>query len=347
MGGDSNNPKPEITFIEQTEPVGEYGRALYAVARSIIRAHLDALSEADLTDLNTPRADIRMRQMAKVTRIDRDKGSRGDGFEWAVHEAILGGEPRVLDPLASALGRASPNLKNVEPNSLMFGQERARYLGFTDAVIDEAGEDAFLLSEGSGRPFRFAPYVQTAAQGKAAEPYLPKRISSVWKTDLFLSGVGKPRWLASTVKSNYAQLEGGNGLRIGIVPESANGNPSGVRWDDKHKLWVVSLDDPSGFMGLYDDAFRAVGRAICTLGRLNKPVYYTKPSAKAQKLQTQLEKYPDAKVIDIEDALNEAAQQNLIEIKNQLVPVNAPSWLHVRTKAPPIVAVKPKFKKLD
>ncbi len=95
----ASSPKPEITFIEQDSPIDEYGRALYAVARSIVRAHMDAFTNEDLTDLNTPLADVRLRQLAKVARLNRDLGARGDGFEWAVHEAVLGKEPRVLDPM--------------------------------------------------------------------------------------------------------------------------------------------------------------------------------------------------------------------------------------------------------
>lgn len=77
----------DITFIEQNAPVDEYGRALYAVARSIVRAMIDSLTAEDLTDLNTPLADVTMRQLSKVARLERDKGMRRDGFEWAVHEA--------------------------------------------------------------------------------------------------------------------------------------------------------------------------------------------------------------------------------------------------------------------
>ncbi|WP_146214660.1 hypothetical protein [Azospirillum thermophilum] len=342
-----NGTRPKVTFVEQDAPIEEYGRALYAVARSVLRAHLDALSNEDLTDLNTPLVDVRMRQLAKVCRLDRDLGMRGDGFEWAVHEAVLGKEPRVMEPLSAAMHRASQFLKDVEPNSLMFGQERARYLGFTEAIVDEAGTDAYLLPEGSGRPFKFGPWVATAAAGKAAEPHLPERIKAIWKTDLFLSGEGNPRYLAATVKSNFAQLEGGRGLRIGIVPESPINNQSGVRYSNNHKLWVVSLADPNGFMGLFNDAYMAVGRALCTLGKQSQPPYYTKPSAKAQKVQIQLERYPDATVLEIEDALDEAAQQKLVSVKNQLVRVNAPDWLHIKAMAPRIITAKPKFDRID
>jgi hypothetical protein len=338
----------EITFIEQAAPIDEYGRALYAVCRSVLRALIDSLSQEDLTDLNTPLADVTMRQLAKVARMERDKGMRGDGFEWAVHEAVLGGEPSVTEPLAQAMRRASKYVKDSAPTSLLFGQERARYLGFLDAIVDDAGTDAYLLPQGTGRPFRFGPWVSVAAQGSIAEGILSSRIKKVWKTDLFLSAEGDQRHFAATVKSNFAQLEGGEGLRIGIVPESTHfSNSSGVRYSQKHGLWVVSLADPNGFMGLFNDAYHAMARAICTLGKQTPPVYYIKPSAKAQKIQEQIEKYPDAKSIEIEEALNEAAQQDLVTSTHQLVNVNAPSWLHIKTMAPKIISPKPKFQKLD
>lgn len=337
-----------ITFIEQAAPVDEYGRALYAVSRSILRALIDSISDEDLTDLNTPLVDVRMRQLAKIVRLERDKGMRGDGFEWAVHEAILGKEPSVLNPISKALMRASKYVKDSEPTSLMFGQERAKYLGFLDAVVDKAGEDSYLLPQSKGKPFNFGPWVSVAAKGHTAEPELNERIKKIWKTDLFLSTIDDKKHLAATVKSNFAQLEGGQGLRIGIVPESTHfKNITGVTYNQEHKLWVVSLPDPNGFMGLFNDAYHAVARAIFTLGKQDQPPYFIKPSAKAQKIQEQLEKYPDAKAFDIEDALNEAAQQGLVTSTHTLISVNAPDWLHIKAMAPKIISPKPKFIKLD
>lgn len=336
-----------VTFIEQGAPIDDYGRALYAVARSVVRALLDSLSDEDLLDLNSPVGDVTMRQLAKVVRLDRDKGMRGDGFEWAVHEAIVGGEPLVVSPVADALKKASRAVSGADPTSLLFGHERARYLGFVDAVIDNAGSDAYLLPEGSGRPYRFGPWVAKAAKGKAAEAELTERIQKIWKTDLFLSCEGDDRWFAASVKSQFAQLEGGRGLRIGVVPEStAKGHKPGVKYSDKHGLWVVTLPDPNGFTGLFNDAYKAVALAICSLGKQNKPPYYTKPSAKAQRVQEQLEKYPGAKVVEIEDALNDAAQQDLVTTETKLVSVNAPDWLHLKQMAPKLIAPKPKFQKL-
>ena len=61
----------------------------------------------------------------------------------------------------------------------------------------------------------------------------------------------------------------------------------------------------------------------------------------------QIERYPDARVNEIEDALNDAAQQDLVTAKHQLVSVNAPDWLHIKAMAPKIISPKPKFMKLD
>jgi hypothetical protein len=341
------NGTPRVTFIEQSNPVDEYGRGLYAVARSVLRALIDSLSGEDLADLNTPLEAVRMRQLAKVVRLERDKGMRGDGFEWAVHEAILGQEPKVLDPIHGALRKASTSVHDAQPVSVMFGHERAKYLGFLDAVIDQAGTNSYLLPEGSGRPFHFGPWVSIAAQGVYAEPSLPARLKQVWKTDLFLSTADDVRYFAATVKSNYDLLEGGRGLRLGIVPESPEaGNRPGVRYSQEHGLWVVTLDDPNGFMGLFNDAYHAVARAMCTLGKQPTPPYFTKPSAKAQKVQQQIEKYPFALALEIEDALNEAAQQNLVTQSHRLVSVNAPDWLHIKAMAPTVISPKPKFIRL-
>lgn len=340
--------KPSVTFIEQSAPIDEYGRALFAVARSVLRAFIDSLSEEDLADINTELHKVTLRQLSKIARLDRDKGMRGDGFEWAVHEAIVGKEPRIIEPVAHALNKASTKIKDACPSSLLFGQERAKYLGFLDAVIDSAGEKSYLLPQGSGRPFHFGPWVSVAARGKQAEDQLNERIKKIWKTDLFLSVEDDPRYFAATIKSNYGLLEGGQGLRIGIVPESKDiGNREGVRFDQKHGLWVVTLADPNGFMGLFNDGYHAVARVLLTLGKLPQPEYWIKPSAKAQRLMDQMLKYENSTALDVEEALNEAAQQDLISQTHQLVSVNAPHWLHIKEMATQIISPKPSFTKLD
>ncbi|MGW5380703.1 hypothetical protein ACWESM_35190 [Nocardia sp. NPDC003999] len=336
----------DVTFLSQNEPVDEYGRALYAVSRSILRAHFDELSQADLEDLNCDRVDVTFRQLAKLARLHRDKGSRGDGFEWAVHEAIVGGEPRVTELVVEALKKVSPKaFADLDsPTSLMFGHERARHLGFTEAVVSNATGDAVLLPDGSGRPFAFGAWVPIAARGVAAEPDLKDRIKKVWKTDLFLSSPQKSRFAAATIKSNWHQLEDGNGLRVAIVPQAVDLAPGYSRWKSLH---LVTLPDPDGFMGLFNDAYEAVAEAVLTVGKHDRAPYYYKPSAKAQKIQLQLEKYGKVKVVDILDALNEAAQQNLIEVDRKLISVEAPAWLHINEKRTPVIAPRPSFERLD
>ncbi|MFI7009051.1 hypothetical protein [Streptomyces sp. NPDC050145] len=336
----------DVTFLSQVEPVDEYGRALYAVSRSILRAHFDELSQADLEDLNCDRVDVTFRQLAKLARLHRDKGSRGDGFEWAVHEAIVGEESRVTDLVSEALRKVSPRaFADLDrPTSLMFGHERARHLGFTEAVVNNASGDAVLLPDGSGRPFAFGSWVPIAARGVAAEPDLRERIKKVWKTDIFLSSTEKARFAAATIKSNWHQLEDGKGLRVAIVPQALDLPAGYQRWKSLH---LIALPDPDGFMGLFNDSYEAVAEAILTVGRHDRAPYYYKPSAKAQKIQAQLEKYGKVKVVDILDALNEAAQQNLISVDRKLMSVEAPAWLNINEKRTPVIAPRPAFEKLD
>ena len=99
-------------------------------------------------------------------------------------------------------------------------------------------------------------------------------------------------------------------------------------------------------MGLYNDAYHAVARAILKLGKQIQPPYFIKPTPMAQRIQEQIEKYPDALINDIEEALNEAAQQDLVISSHKLMSVNAPDWLKVKQLAPTIISPKPKFIKL-
>lgn len=339
--------KPSVSFIVQGDPPDEYGRALYAVCRSILRALLDQLGKEELEIIQSNREDVSFHQLAYVARLDRDKGMRGDGFEWAVHEALMGQEGRVSELVGAALSRASKHIpSSALPTSVMFGYERAKHLGFLDAVVDEAGSDARLLPDGRGRPYSFGPWVRAAAAGPASDQLLGTRIEKIWKTDLFITDTVGERYLAATVKSQWRQLEGGKGLRLAIVPE-AKDLKSGIQFDKQTGLWVIALPDPDGFMGLFNDAYAAVAEAVYRLGKHDQSKYWAKPSAKAQKIQDQLVKAAKASVLEIEDALNDAAQQNLVSVETQLVSVQAPKWLHLGTAAPKILAAKPRFDRLD
>lgn len=333
-----------VTFLVQLDPMDDYGRALFAVARSILRALVDQLSAEDLADIDCDRVDVTLRQLSKLSRLERDKGMRGDGFEWAVHEALQGGEERICGIVQAAMERASPRVfaATAAPKSLLFGCERARYLGFLDAVVQGAGEGAVLIPDAlQGRPFYFDRWVTVAARGIDSEPELAERIKKVWKTDLFLGDSDRLRYVAATVKSNWHHLEAGPGLRLGIVPE-ARDLPAGTA--EVNGLSLAVLPDPDGFMGLFNDAYAAVAAAIYTLGRHDRPAYFLKPSAKAQRLQEQLERYPTATVLDITDELDKGAQRNLVSVDPpKLVTVDAPPWLFLPEARIPIVAPKPRF----
>jgi hypothetical protein len=173
-----------------------------------------------------------------------------------------------------------------------------------------------------------------AARGKVAEEkfLLGDRIARVWKTDLFLSDEARHRHLAATIKSNHTHLEGGPGLRLGIVPE-AKDLPAAVRY--RNGLWVVVLPDPNGFMGLLNDANESVAEAVFTLGKHDRGNYFYKPTPLGQKIQAQLVEYGSVEVVETEHALNEAARQDLVGIENRLVPVAALPWLHLNAARTP------------
>ncbi len=341
-----------VSFVTQRAPIDARGRALYAVTRSILRALIDQLSISTLTALNTPAAEVKLRQLAIVSRLQRDKGMRGDGLEWAVHEAIAGSEPSVVEPLLEAMQKASPrSFRDVtSPTSLLFGQERAKYNGFLDAAVSSASEGAVLLPDGRGHPPTFENWVPIAAQGESAEPLLGPRLRKVWQTDLFVSDENRHRHLAVTIKSNVRLLTGGPGLRIGVVPVHSRFAP-GVRRVETKKgdpLWVVSLADRDGFMDLYDDAYAAVANSIMTLGQHDHEKYWAQPTAAARQIEEQLIKYGDELVSDIVEALDEQAQQDLVDVDTHLVSVSAPEWLSLGMPSNATrLGPKPSFKPLD
>ena len=196
-----------------------------------------------------------------------------------------------FEPVSDAMVRASRKFATMtSPTSLLFGYERAKYLGFLDAAVEDADIEAVLLPDGRGRPYYFdGPWMRYAAKGKVAESQLGARIRKVWKTDLFLSDEYRHRHVAATIKSNWRQLEDDPGLRLGIVPE-AKDLPSGVR---RHgDLWLAVLPDPNGFMGLFNDAYESVAEAVFTLGKHDRGNYSYKPTPTGQRLQRQLEKTP-------------------------------------------------------
>lgn len=170
------------------------------------------------------------------------------------------------------------------------------------------------------------------------------RIRRVWKTDLFLSDEVRHRHVAATIKSNCRLLEEGPGLRLGIVPE-AKDLAAGVR--RRGDLWLAVLPDPNGFMGLFNDAYESVAEAVFTLGKHDRGNHFYKPTPMGQRLQQQLEKFGSAKVVEVEHALNDAAQQDLVGIETRLVSVDAPQWLHLNAARTPVIAPKPAFEPLD
>lgn len=177
------------------------------------------------------------------------------------------------------------------------------------------------------------------------------RLQKVWQTDLFVSDEDRHRHLAVTIKSNKEQLTGGPGLRIGIVPEHVDLKAGISRQKTKagDSLWVVTLPDPDGFMGLYNDAYAAVAEAITTLGQHDHEKYWAQPTPMAQQIEEQLIKYANVSVTEITEALDEAAQQDLVDVDTHLVSVDAPTWLTLGT--PDVgatrLAPKPSFIKLD
>jgi hypothetical protein len=62
-----------------------------------------------------------------------------------------------VEIVCDTVTRASKRVRIAQPTSLLFGHERAKYLGVMDAVIENATDEAVLIPDGQGHPFAFGP----------------------------------------------------------------------------------------------------------------------------------------------------------------------------------------------
>lgn len=326
--------------LVQGERLEDYEAGLFSVVRAILAAMLEGLGKDQLEDLNVEGLDqVRLRPMAQVVRLPRDHGGRGDGFEWAVHAALYDGLPSVIGPIALAMSAASRELTCDRPRSVLFGYERAlRRDGFVDQFLADMGDQPRLLPGGRGMSAPLADILPLFGDGPASQHLLPPRVSKAWKADMFLSAPGSNKWLAATVKSNAGALEGGPGLRVGIVPQQIGlmaGISNTPHEDPERGLWLAVLPDRDGFVGLFNDAYMATAHVLRRLGKHGEDwgPYYLKPTVIGLKLAAELERHARTPVVEIVDALGDQAQVGLI-LPGGRGGFQIPSWLrHARRPA--------------
>lgn len=116
---------------QQLNPVADEVLALTAVVRPILKGTLYAL-KADIVAEVGGYDNLKLKMLPRFYRAG--DGDCGICFEYAVHEAMNSGDPRVLERIQDAARLC--NAPGSDPQSILFGLEKSG----SQQLINTAGE---------------------------------------------------------------------------------------------------------------------------------------------------------------------------------------------------------------
>jgi hypothetical protein len=250
---------------------------------------------------------------------DRDCGIC---FEYAVHDALTHGEPAVMERVHDAVSKYC-GVPGRDPSSILFGVEKTGALNLINTAKDRLTEDSRLLAGNRGQPAKLKRHIDSIAAAfrkKEARELLPWSISGLWKADLFVGYTDSDRWVATTVKINPSQLEGAQGLRIGIVP-ARGGDEDNIWLDQKRNLVICPLPHDHAFMEVFYDGWSVVQQFIAADAHIPKEV--------------SLPRHADRQVARF---LAERREFPVIEVLDALLPLSQPELLKTEAQAAQLVS---------
>lgn len=301
----------EIRKEVQQNPVAGEVPALIAVTRPILAALLYSLKAEVVSDYGG-HSRVLLRQLAR-NRSEND-GESGVCFEYAVHDAIVKGDPGVLERIETALSRHC-KVSGGDIRSLLFGVEKTGKINLIESVRENLTEESILMSGSRGRPIKLKNRVDqlSAAFRKTSERNkLPYTISGLWKADLFVGRPEPDQWVGTTVKINRRQLEAARGLRLAIVPAD-QGKSDLVRLEENKNLVIVPVPYDGAFMEVFWMAWETVLQVMAADCKLPKPAALPRPPQReVARLLADRREFP---VQDVLDALDPLAQPYLLQTR--------------------------------
>lgn len=245
----------EVREERQVSAVAEDVSALVALTRPIIAGLLHSIGEEFLV-AHGGRANLRLGDLGRVRKAN--DGDLGVAFEYAVHDAIIGGNPVVLDRISTALKRC--RIERGDPASILFAMEKNGAKQLIETKRELITSESRVLSGNRGQPVKLQRYMNQLAAAfhrPTTRLALPRSIQGLWKADLFVGSTVPDHWVGTTIKVNPRQLEGAPGLRVAIVPTSS-GRSDAVRLDEQKNLIVCPLPHDYSFMQLFHEGMRIV-----------------------------------------------------------------------------------------
>jgi hypothetical protein len=290
----------------QLEEIGDPVMSKFAMIVPVVEATLFALNRERITRLGGL-GSWTLADLAREYRVG--SGDAGICFEYAVHSAIAERNPLIY-PLASEVLERYCGIRGGS-YSLLFGPEKDGRIPVLESVENALTDDSQLQVGYRGRPPKLKRHIKTimrAFRRPDDRKLLPRSMRGAWKADLFLGNISADNWVGTTVKINPGQLEGANGLRIGVYPRiNAADYP---RRDDALNLVRLPLPYDGAFMETFYKAFYLVRAFLRADARV--PPEIELPDAEDRFITKELEARRTFPVLDVLDVIRDMSQLNLL-----------------------------------
>ncbi|MEQ9635831.1 MAG: hypothetical protein RLW68_07065 [Devosia marina] len=300
---------------QQVNAVDDEVLALTAVVRPILTGILYAL-KAEVVAEAGGHEGVRLFMLPRLYRAG--DGDCGISFEYAVHEAMRRGDPRVLDRISEA-ARICRVPGTADPQSILFGLEKQGGQRLIDTANGLLTDDSRLLYGTRGQPVKLRKHLSSIA-GAFRNPRtrlaLPWSIRGLWKADLFVGFADTDRWVGTSVKINPGHLEGAQGLRVGIVP-LRQGSDDRVRKDDRKNLVICPLRHDGDFMQTFYEGWRIVQAYIESDANVPNEVMLPRPAHR--EVARILAERRDFPVVDVIEAIAPFSQPELLRTEEKEV----------------------------
>lgn len=297
----------------QQNQVADEVSAITAVVRPILEGVLYALKQDVVAEVHGY-DNVKLKMLPRLYRHgDRDCGIC---FEYAVHDALINGEPSVTERVDDAI-RKFCGIQGQIPGSILFGAEKTGALNLINTAKERLTDESRLLAGNRGQPAKLKHHIDSIAAAfrkKEARQTLPWSISGLWKADLFLGFTDVDKWVGTTVKINPEQLEGAQGLRIGIVP-ARGGQDDNIRRDEMRNLIICPLPHDHSFMEVFYNGWSVVRQFIAADAHVPREVAL--PRHADRQVALFLAERREFPVVDVIDALRPLSQPQLLKTEEQ------------------------------
>jgi hypothetical protein len=312
-----NQPEQLQLRLEfQESPVFDEVSAVTAIVRPILSGILYSLKDQVIQEAGGHKS-VKLFMLPRLRRPG--DGDIGICFEYAVHDAIKKKNPLIIDRIQDAFHRC--NLFGHEMASILFGAEKTGALNLIETATELLTDDSVLLYGTKGRPAKLKAHIRAVAAAfrkPVIRALLPQSIAGLWKADLFTGNPDTDRWIGTTLKINRYQLEGGKGLRLGIVPAS-EGESDAIVKDENRNLVICPLPYDHSFMQAFYEAWEIVVQFLSADAKLPNEAFLPRPPSR--QVARYLEDRRDFSVFDVIAALDPLSQPHLLRTKEEVADI--------------------------